>query len=85
MSEIRNLEAELTRFRLRLVVVALVVLGCFALICWRLYVLQVVRHDAYAERAETNRTAVVPIVPNRGQILDRNGVVLATNYKSYTL
>ena len=85
MSEIRNLEAELTRFRLRLVVVALVVLGCFALICWRLYVLQVVRHDAYAERAETNRTAVVPIVPNRGQILDRNGVVLATNYTSYTL
>jgi penicillin-binding protein 2 len=85
MSEIRNLEAELTRFRLRLAVVALVVLGCFALIGWRLYVLQVVRHDAYAERAETNRTAVVPIVPNRGQILDRNGVVLATNYKSYTL
>ena len=85
MSEIRNLEAELTRFRLRLAVVALVVLACFGLIGWRLYVLQVVRHDAYAERAETNRTAVVPIVPNRGQILDRNGVVLATNYKSYTL
>ena len=85
MTELRNLEAELTRFRLRLAVVALVVLACFGLIGWRLYVLQVVRHDAYAERAETNRTAVVPIVPNRGQILDRNGVVLATNYKSYTL
>jgi penicillin-binding protein 2 len=48
-------------------------------------VLQVVRHDAFAERAESNRTAVVPIVPNRGQILDRNGVVLATNYSAYTL
>src|SRR5574337_741573 len=32
-----------------------------------------------------NRTAVVPIVPMRGQILDRNGVVLATNYSAYTL
>ena len=85
MAEIRNLEVELTRFRVRLAVVALVVLGCFGLIAWRLYVLQVVRHDTYAERAETNRTAVVPIVPNRGEILDRNGVVLATNYKSYTL
>ena len=85
MAELRNLDAELTRFRLRLAVVALVVLGGFALIGWRLYVLQVLRHDAYAERAETNRTAVVPIVPNRGEILDRNGVVLATNYKSYTL
>ena len=85
MAEIRNLDAELTRFRVRLAVVALVVLGCFGLIGWRLYVLQVLRHDVYAERAETNRTAVVPIVPNRGEILDRNGVVLATNYKSYTL
>jgi penicillin-binding protein 2 len=85
MAEIRNLEAELTRFRLRLAVVALTVLACFALIGWRLYVLQVLRHEAYVERAETNRTAVVPIVPNRGEIVDRNGVVLATNYRAYTL
>jgi penicillin-binding protein 2 len=43
------------------------------------------RHDDLAEQAESNRTAVVPIVPNRGLILDRNGVVLATNYSAYTL
>ena len=36
-------------------------------------------------RAEANRIAVVPIVPNRGRIVDRNGVVLATNYTAYTL
>jgi cell division protein FtsI/penicillin-binding protein 2 len=36
-------------------------------------------------QAENNRIAVVPIVPNRGLILDRNGVVLATNYSAYTL
>jgi penicillin-binding protein 2 len=47
--------------------------------------LQVVRHDAYAAQAEDNRIAVVPIVPNRGLILDRNGVVLARNYSAYTL
>jgi penicillin-binding protein 2 len=28
---------------------------------------------------------VLPVVPHRGQILDRNGVVLATNYSAYTL
>ena len=27
----------------------------------------------------------MPIVPNRGLILDRNGVVLANNYSAYTL
>ncbi|MDO5624159.1 MAG: penicillin-binding protein 2 [Pseudomonadota bacterium] len=85
MTEIRNADAELTRFRVRLLVVALVVLMGFGLLVWRLHFLQVQRHDELARRAETNRTAVVPIVPHRGEILDRNGVVLATNYKAYTL
>ena len=85
MTEIRNVEAELVRFRVRLAVVALAVLVAFGLLAWRLYHLQVSRHTDLARQAETNRTAVVPIVPHRGEILDRNGVVLATNYKAYTL
>ncbi|MGH6640224.1 MAG: penicillin-binding transpeptidase domain-containing protein, partial [Polaromonas sp.] len=47
--------------------------------------LQVYRHADLNEQAESNRTAIVPIVPNRGLILDRNGVVLASNYSAYTL
>jgi penicillin-binding protein 2 len=85
MTELRNLEIDLEHFRFRLVALALVVLACFGLLGWRLYTLQVLRHDELAERAESNRTAVMPIVPNRGDILDRNGVVLATNYRAYTL
>ena len=85
MTEIRNVEADLVRFRVRLAVVALGVVAAFGLLAWRLYTLQVLRHEELAQRAETNRTAVVPIVPHRGDILDRNGVVLATNYKAYTL
>lgn len=83
--EVRNSEVELHKFRLRIWVVGLVVLLLLSVLLFRLTVLQVVRHDAFAERAESNRTAVVPIVPNRGKILDRNGVVLATNYSAYTL
>ena len=85
MTELRNVEADAWRFRLRVVVVGLVVLLAFLLIVWRLVVLQVVRHEDLAQQAESNRTAVVPIVPNRGIIMDRNGVVLATNYSAYTL
>ncbi|HEX5286080.1 MAG TPA: penicillin-binding protein 2, partial [Polaromonas sp.] len=66
-------------------VVGLAVLCAFALLVARLVYLQVVRHDDLSEQAENNRTAIVPIVPNRGLILDRNGVVLATNYSAYTL
>ncbi|WP_447776672.1 penicillin-binding protein 2 [Variovorax boronicumulans] len=85
MNEIRNAAAELALFRRRVVVVGCTVLFGFGLIGARLVFLQVVRHDELSGRAESNRTAIVPVVPNRGQILDRNGVVLASNYAAYTL
>ena len=85
MTEFRDVEAELSRFRARVLVAILVVLAAFALLAARLVYLQVVRHADLDEQAESNRTAIVPIVPNRGLILDRNGVVLATNYSAYTL
>lgn len=85
VAELRNQEADALSFRVRLAVVALVVLIAFGLVAARLWVLQVVRHEDLAAQAESNRTAVVPIVPNRGVIIDRNGVVLATNYVAHTL
>jgi len=85
MTVIRNIQAELARFRLRVLVAGAVVLLCFGLLASRLFYLQVLRHDDLLAQAESNRTAVVPIVPNRGLILDRNGVVLASNYSAYTL
>ena len=85
MTELRNVEADLARFRLRVLVISVVVLVCMGLLVSRLVVLQVVRHEDLKAQAENNRTAVVPVVPNRGLILDRNGVVLATNYSAYTL
>jgi penicillin-binding protein 2 len=44
-----------------------------------------VRHEDLAARAEANRTTILPVVPIRGFIVDRNGVVLASNYSAYTL
>jgi penicillin-binding protein 2 len=85
VAELKNLEGELDRFRLRLLAAGAFVLLCFGLLTARLSYLQVVRYEDLAAQAETNRTAVLPIVPNRGQIVDRNGVVLATNYSAYTL
>ncbi|MCJ0765409.1 penicillin-binding protein 2 [Variovorax terrae] len=85
MTELPNVEADLSRFRRRVLVASAVVLLAFLLLVLRLAYLQVIRHEDLDEQAESNRTAVVPIVPNRGLILDRNGVVLATNYSAYTL
>ena len=85
MTELRNVEADLAQFRTRLLVIGLVVVFAFGLVAARMVYLQVVRHDDLLAQAESNRTAVLPVVPNRGQIVDRNGRVLATNYSAYTL
>lgn len=85
MTELRNVEADLAQFRTRVIVIALAVLVAFGLIVARMVWLQVVQHEAYMAQAESNRTAVLPVVPNRGQIVDRHGRVLASNYSAYTL
>ena len=85
LAELRDSQAELQRFRARVAIVQLLVLACFLLLLVRLSYLQIVRHEDLLEQAENNRTAVIPTVPTRGAILDRNGVVLASNYSAYTL
>ncbi|UHL62831.1 penicillin-binding protein 2 [Paralcaligenes sp. KSB-10] len=74
----------------RRIVLRIWVAGVFALLCFgallgRLWFLQVDRYEGLAARADQNRIAVVPIPPRRGEIVDRNGVVLARNYRDYTL
>jgi len=85
LTELRDVERDIDRFRGRLLAAAVFVLAAFALLAARLVHLQVFRHEDLATQAEANRIAVVPVVPNRGLIVDRNGVVLATNYSAYTL
>ncbi|MDT3737413.1 MAG: penicillin-binding protein 2 [Denitratisoma sp.] len=85
MAEFKNPEQELERFQRRLAVAGGLVLLAFFLLFVRFFWLQVIQHEHYRTRAEDNRIALVPIVPNRGLIVDRNGTVLARNYSAYTL
>jgi len=84
-TEFKNHEREMYLFQLRVGFAGVAVLIAFALLFARFFQLQVVQHEAYASKAEDNRISIVPIAPNRGLILDRNGVVLARNYSAYTL
>lgn len=83
--EFHSQEEQLQRFRTRLAVAATFVLVCFILLLSRLLYLQVVQYSYFDTRAEDNRISLLPAVPPRGIILDRNGVVLARNYSAYTL
>jgi penicillin-binding protein 2 len=84
-SEIRNSEQELHQFQLRVGIAGAVVVAAFALLGARFLWLQVLQHDVYQAKAEDNRISIVPVTPNRGLIVDRNGVVIARNYSGYTL
>ena len=83
--EFKNPQEELDRFRSRLTFAGGFVLLCFGLLFARFVWLQIIQHEYYQTRAEDNRISLVPIVPNRGLIVDRNGAVLARNYSAYTL
>jgi penicillin-binding protein 2 len=85
VTELKNVGVEIDRFRGRVIAAIAFVLLCFGLLLARMVYLQVLRHDELSTRAESNRIAVLPVVPNRGLIVDRNGVVLANNYSAYTL
>lgn len=77
---------EENRIFLKRIVAAFVVISLLtsALIV-RLIYLQIVGHEHYATMAKENSVKIVPMVPTRGIIYDRNGKVLADNTPSYSL
>src|SRR5665647_2360262 len=83
--EFKNHQREIFHFQLRLFFGIGFVSVLLAILLLRFVYLQGVRHSYYQTLSESNRIAIVPIVPNRGLIVDRNGVVLARNYSGYTL
>ncbi len=83
--EMRNAQLELHHFRLRLAIAGGFVLFLFLVLACRFFYLQVIRHGELHTLAEANRISIVPVVPNRGIIVDRNGIALANNYSAYTL
>ena len=63
-------------------VLAALVLFMFGALTTRLWFLQVLASDQFSELADQNQVRLVPTQPIRGQILDRQGVVLVGNRPS---
>jgi penicillin-binding protein 2 len=83
--ELRDPQRELLHFRRRLLIAGAMVIVAFGGLLGRFVYLQLFQHSHYQTLAESNRIAIVPIVPNRGVMTDRNGVVLAQSFSAYTL
>lgn len=82
---LKNPEQEVRIFRSRSLLAALVVILLTSGLVARLIYLQVLQHEAYTTRSESNRVRVEPLPPTRGLIYDRNGVLLAENRPTYNL
>lgn len=85
MSSLNDSERELHQFRNRIAALVIFILVCFFFLLLRFIWVQIVRHSNYVAQAEENRISIVPTMPSRGIIMDRNGVILANNYSAYTL
>ena len=83
-SQIKN-SGDLSNFHSRQIFALILVIVCFGILAGRFFWLQIKQHDFYQTRAETNRISLLPVVPNRGIISDRNGRILAYNYSAFTL
>lgn len=77
--------AEQRIFMLRSIVAGVVVASLLLVVAGRLFYLQVLKYDYYAQLSQGNRVRTDPIPPSRGLILDRHGVVMADNMPSFQL
>jgi penicillin-binding protein 2 len=82
---IKDHHAEQQLFEQRAVVAAMIMLIALGMVIARLAWLQVVKYDYFSALSQGNRIRIEPVPPNRGLILDRNGMPLATNAPSYQL
>jgi penicillin-binding protein 2 len=82
---IKDHHAEQHLFEGRAIAAAIIMLVALGSVIARLVWLQVIQYDYFAELSQGNRIKIEPVPPNRGLILDRNGLPLATNAPSYQL
>jgi penicillin-binding protein 2 len=82
---IKDHHGEQQLFEGRAIAAAVIMVIALGSVIARLVWLQVVQYDYFSALSQGNRIKVEPIPPNRGLILDRNGLPLATNAPSYQL
>jgi len=82
---VKDSTAEQRIFYKRIVAAFAVITLLTSALVIRLIYLQIVGHAHYASMAKENSVKIVPLVPPRGIIYDRNGKILADNTPSYSL
>lgn len=72
-------------FSSRLAVIVILFIVAAVILLGRLFLLQIVDAEANLNRGDSSREVTVDIMPRRGTIYDRNGIVLATTVDAYNV
>src|SRR5215212_1635856 len=73
------------RVRERAEVARWILIGAFLVLSGAFFRTQIIQHDKFQLKAETNRLRPIPLTSPRGTILDRNGLVIAENVPGYSV
>jgi penicillin-binding protein 2 len=77
--------SSLEKYQSRIQTALWFVMACLLILFFRFFWLQVVKHTKYSTASESNRIAIITTPSPRGLIIDRNGIVIARNFPSYSL
>ncbi len=72
-----------THFRLRLYLLALLIIAAFGVLVMRLWEIQITEHESYLAKLPSSSQVTVRVPGIRGEIKDRNGVTLVENNASF--
>lgn len=84
-TRVRDASSELRLIETRYRVIGFLMCAVLLALAWRFANLQILDHDLYAGRAESNRVSLRALPPTRGLIFDHKGEVLAENRPAYRL
>jgi penicillin-binding protein 2 len=66
-------------------IVYLILIGCFALLGFRLFQMQIIQHESFDEKSASNSIKAIEQTPLRGVFTDRHGTLVVGNIPAYTL
>jgi penicillin-binding protein 2 len=73
------------RVRERAEIARMVLVGAFLVLLGAFFRTQVLQHDKFQLKAETNRLRPISLTSPRGSILDRSGLIIAENVPGYSV
>ena len=85
IAQLRDTHLEETEFRIRWFIMLAFSVILVVVLLFNLAHIQIVQQEKHRQKALSNKMTNVPIQPSRGEIVDRNGIVLARNYASTSL